>query len=270
MHVPENVLPARVQGGRRQQRWRFLRNRILCARSEDVRRSQSAVGRFWRNPAAAVQGDPLNAFSRDMLMGVFDYLLATRDRGAMERFYAYLGRNGNKMCPKATDNRCRLVPGTWGLFGMVMRSLGIPRPFLIRAAEKTVEADLLLASTTVPPGYQMQLVSHHLMVRRAMGQDTPAMRWAAQHIAKRQPLNPLFRYLADGATEEVAQLTREICQAQRGALAHDVFFQRELARNAEGKIVVLRDWKEPVAPLASDVANGHDCIIVLNSLLSGR
>jgi hypothetical protein len=33
--------------------------------------------------------------------------------------------------------------------------------------------------------------------------------------------------------------------------------------------VVIRDWKDPVPPLARDVASGHDCLIVLNFLLGG-
>jgi hypothetical protein len=112
------------------------------------------------------------------------------------------------------------------------------------------------------------LVAHHILVRRLLGQNTAVMKQAAKHIAKKQPLNPLFVYLHDGATEEAAKLTMEICKPGKGAQANDVFFQRELKRNAAGEIVVIRDWGEPVPPLARDVANGHDCLIVLNHLLA--
>ena len=67
------------------------------ARCEDVKRSQSADGRFWRNPVKAPQGDMKNSFSRDMLMGVFDYVITTRDRAAFERFYDYLRHHKRKM-----------------------------------------------------------------------------------------------------------------------------------------------------------------------------
>ncbi len=240
------------------------------ARCEDVKRSQGATNRFWRNPTEARnQKSPGgNSFSRDMLMGVFDYALVTNDKASFDRYYQYLRAHHNKMCDDATDNRCHLIPGTWGIFGMVMKKLGIKRPILIEASQKTVDADLLLSANTVPAGYQMELVAHHVMVRRLLGQNTAAMREAVKHIAKKQPLNPLFVFLHDGPTEEAASLAREICSPQPGALTDDVFFQRKLERNAAGKIVVIRDWKEPVPPLARDVANGHDCLIVLNSILN--
>jgi len=239
------------------------------ARCEDVRKSQAADGRWWRNPTAAVSGDPKNSFSRDMLMGVFDYVLVSNDKAAFQRFFNYIRSHGNRMCNDATDNRCQLVPSTWGLFSMVKSRLGIARAFWEKLAEATVDIDVFAAAATAPKGYQMQLVSHHLIVRRAMGQNSSAMRQAARRIASRQPLNPLFRFLAEGSSEEAASLAMEICRPTRGALAHDIFFQRELQRNAQGKIVVIRDWNEPVAPLASDVANGHDCLITLNFLIGG-
>ena len=238
------------------------------ARCQDIKRSQGADGRFWRSPNR-VNTDKGDTFSRDMLMGVFDYAIATKDKAAFEKFYVYLRGHKNKMCPDASDNRCHLLPGTWGIFGLVMKQLGIHRPALIVAAKGTIDIDLLIGANTVPAGYQMELVAHHVMVRRALGQNTRVMKEAAQHIAKKQPLNPLFVYLRDGATEEAAALTQEICKPTKGALAHDIFFQRELKRNAAGEIVVIRDWHEPVPPKASDVANGHDCLIVLNWLLAG-
>jgi hypothetical protein len=242
------------------------------ARCEDVRRSQGPDGRFWRNPTAAAEQrepDGKNSFSRDMLMGVFDYALVTRDRAAMERFVSYIRSHKNRMCPDATDNRCRLVPSTWGLVSLVLKNLGARRPAWMKLAEKTVDVDVLAAAATAPKGYMMELIAHHLLVRRALGQDTAAMRWAAKKIARRQPLNPLFRFLSEGATEEAAALAREICPPQKGRLAHDFFFQRELRRDGSGQIVVIRDWKDPVPPPARDVASGHDCLIVLNLLLGG-
>jgi len=238
------------------------------ARCEDVRRSQTADGRFWRNPTYAADGrDTGDSFSRDMLMGVFDYIIVTGDRGAFERFLAYLKKHRNRMCPDASDNRCRLVPSTWGLVSYVEKKVGLRRKFLHRVAEKTVDLDVFLSGLTAPKGYFMELVAHHILVRRALGQNTAAMRDAAKRIAQRQPLNPLFRYLHEGATEEAAALAKETCPAEKGRLAHDIFFQRELKRDASGQIVVIRDWKDPVPPPARDVASGHDCLIVLNLLL---
>jgi hypothetical protein len=242
-----------------------------AARCDDVKRSQSADGRFWRNPTTAKTqvepGDGKNSFSRDMLMGVFDYLIRSNDKAAMERFLAYLHAHKNRMCPDATDNRCRLVPSTWGLVGFVAKKIGVPVNSWVKLAEKTVDVDVFLASETAPKGYMMELIAHHIMLRRALGQNTAAMKSAAKRLAGRQPLNPLFRTLDEGPTEEAAALALEICPAQKGKLAHDIFFQRELERDASGAIVVLRDWHEPVPPKASDVASGHDCMIVLDALL---
>jgi hypothetical protein len=150
---------------------------------------------------------------------------------------------------------------------MVMKKLGVRRPFLIEMAQATVDADLFTAANTVPAGYQMELVAHHVMVRRLMGQNTGAMREAAKHIAKKQPLNPLFLWLHDGPTEEAAQLALQTCADHMGYKSGDIFFQRRLERNAQGEIVVIRDWHEPVPLPAKEIASGHDCMIVLSALL---
>ena len=242
-----------------------------AARCNDVKRSQSADGRFWRNPTTAQTqvepGDGKNSFSRDMLMGVFDYVIRSGDKAAFERFLSYLHAHHNRMCPDATDNRCRLVPSTWGLVGFVAKKVGAHTNLWVKIAEKTVDLDVWLSSVTAPKGYMMELIAHHIMTRRALGQDSRAMKQAARRLAERQPLNPLFRALHEGPSEEAAQLAREICQPQKGRLAHDIFFQRELQRDASGTIVVIRDWHEPVPPPAKDVASGHDCMVVLDVLL---
>ena len=36
---------------------------------------------------------------------------------------------------------------------------------------------------------------------------------------------------------------------------------------AAGEIVVIRDWGAPVLPKASEVANVHDCLVVLDQIL---
>ncbi len=238
------------------------------ARCNDVKLSQAADGRWWRNPTAAHKPDEIDSFSRDMLMGVFDYALVTKDHAAFDRYYHWLRDHGRKMCPHASDNRCHLLPGTWGIFGWVMKALGSKRPLLITVAAATVDADLLLAAE--PPAvqnFQRELVAHHILVRRLLGQNTGAMREAARRIAKAQPLNPLFVYLHDGPTEEAAKLTQEICKSTRGSMASDIFFQRGLKRDSKGVIVVIRDFHDPVPPPARELANGHDCLIVIGNLL---
>ncbi|MBS2023762.1 MAG: hypothetical protein JST92_15265 [Deltaproteobacteria bacterium] len=238
------------------------------ARCNDARLSQTADGRFFRNPIYARNGDAIDSFSRDMLMGVFDYVLATGDKDSLERFYKWIRSDHDKLCPKASDNRCNMVPGGWGLYGMVMKHVGLKVPLLLAAAEATVDIDLASGALTVPPGYRMELVAHHIITRRKMGMNTVVMRDAAKKIAKKQPLNPLFVVLDEGPTEHVAQLTMEICKPTRGAQVNDTFFQRELRRNDKGEIVVIRDWQEPVPPRASDVANGHDCLMVIDQILA--
>ena len=235
------------------------------ARCNDVKRSQGPDGRWWRNPSAVGHED-VDAFSRDMLMGVLDYVLVTGDKAAFERFLDYVHAHGNKMCPKASDNRCHLVPDTWGLVGFVMKKLGIHRPWLIVVAEATVDASLFVTANTAPLGYMLELVAHNIITRRLIGQNSGAMREAARRMAKRQENNPLFVYLHEGATEQAAKLALEICQPTMGKWPGDIFFQRRLERNAQG-IYVIRDWHEPVPPLAREIASGNDCMIVLNALL---
>ncbi len=77
----------------------------------------------------------------------------------------------------------------------------------------------------------------------------------------------LGNLLIDGPTEEAAKLTQEICKPTRGSMASDIFFQRGLKRDSEGVMVVIRDFHDPVPPAARELANGHDCLIVIGNLL---
>ena len=245
---------------------------LLClsgetARCEDVRRSQGSDGKFWRAPQFVGVEEYPGSFSRDMLMGALDYLVATKDIVSAVKYIDYLNSHHGRLCAVSTENECSIFTPNWGMMGRVFKSLGIPRLGRMKLWNLTVGPDLLMEALTVPKGFPMELVAHNLILLKKMGYDTEPMRGAAQHLAQRQPENPLFEVLAHGASAHAIELTRSICPGAPSKYAEDIFWQRELIRNDAGEIELVRDWGLPHT-LARETANGHDCLLLINLLLN--
>jgi hypothetical protein len=144
---------------------------LLCFAGEGigctfVKQSMGASGQVWRTPVHK-ELDDSNQFSRDMMLGVSLYLLATKDRTYAVKYAAYLeSRRGfacvkdvqnddldrqqkidkclpkvakqwgeivlGSGCPNADDSKCTVMPTIWDSFFYVYKAIGVaPSPSMI-------------------------------------------------------------------------------------------------------------------------------------------
>ncbi len=237
-------------------------------RCSDIRRSQGADGRWWRAPRLIHQTTE-DSFSRDMFMGLMYYFTKTRDTVALDRWLNYLKSHNNKMCDDASDNRCNLMPSTWGLLGHTLKHLGYKPTLKMKLGAQVLPAEMLISAATAPKGFELVLLADNLFFLRSLGYNATWMKEVAKIALKRQPENPLFQYLVDGPTEKLGQLLLEACPAEPSEKGDDVFWQRELARNDQGQLIIIRDdWGADNSRIpVRRMVNGHDCIIAMNLLL---
>ncbi len=237
-------------------------------RCNDIRRGQDADGRWWRAPKLIHQ-ETGDSFSRDMFMGLMYYFTKTRDTVALDRWLNYLKSHGNKMCDDASDNRCTLMPSTWGLLGHTLQYLGYKPTLKMKLGAQILPAEMLISAATAPKGFELVLLADNLFFLRSLGYNATWMQKVAKIALKRQPENPLFQYLVNGPTEQLGQLLLEACPAEPSEKGDDVFWQRELARNDQGQLIIIRDdWGADNSRIpVRRMVNGHDCIIAMNFLL---
>ncbi len=236
-------------------------------RCNDIKEAQDTDGRFWRAKGLIGQ-TKANSFSRDMFMGLMMYFTKTKDVDSLNRWMDYLSNHRNKMCDDAKDNRCSLMPSTWGMLGIARQYLGLKQNWKMKIGRQILPGEMVITAKTAPLGFELELLSDNIIFLRSLGIDTSWIRNSADILNRRQPNNPVFKFLSEGSTEELAQLISDACPAEPSAQADDIFFQRRLERNADGVLVIVRDWGEPTPIPVKQMADGHDCIISLNLLLN--
>jgi hypothetical protein len=230
-----------------------LFNGLLCLSGDElsceaVRRSQGSDGRMWR-AEFRVASDAVNSFSRDMAMGVLAYLLATRDTELATRWMTWIESNGNRLCRESSDNRCNFTPGFWSLFREVWAHLGLPLNQQMRSAIVSDTVMALLQSQFSPPGFELHLAAVNLLVRRSMDQKSTTLDSLAQALAARQPENPFFGYLRDGASGHVVRQALQWCPKTQPPTRVEWSFER----NQQDK-----PWERSM---------GWECIMLANFLI---
>ena len=140
---------------------------IGCRTAHD---SFDEEGRAWRNPKHEPLGDG-NSFSRDMLLGALYYFTATKDTETEAKFRKYVKDNGI-LCPDATDNRCEMTPGMWGLWGEVSRYIGVEPNTTMKVNMFVDDKQMYLQSIVSPSGYQRELVAMEILLRSFMARNS--------------------------------------------------------------------------------------------------
>lgn len=156
-------------------------------------------GRGWRNPKHEPLGDG-NSFSRDMLLGALYYFAAPKDTQTEANLRAYVRATG-RLCDDATDNRCEMTPGMWGLWGEVARYIGNEPTDTMKANMLIDDKQIYLQSLTSPAGYQRELVAMEILLRRHMSRDSRLLQWASAELFKKNADNPLYEMLEHGCTD---------------------------------------------------------------------
>ena len=159
-------------------------------------------GRLWRSPAR-VNNDTENSFSRDMTLGFLTacaYDAKNRKDGyglhldPLFAFVEYINQIG-KLCPDATDKRSTVTPAIWWQIHSVR--LGLVRPLFAKTAW-LLRPYLLISALTSPSGYQRHLVVVHLYIQTILHGRAKrgTLLWTAKMLARKEPKNPFFLWLA--------------------------------------------------------------------------
>jgi hypothetical protein len=192
----------------------------LCLAEEPTgcstaRASFDIDGRGWRNPKHEPLGEG-NSFSRDMLLGALYYFAATKDVQAEANFRSYVKRTG-RLCDDATDNRCEMTPGMWGLWGEVAGYIGNEPTDTMRINMLLDDKQLYLQSLTSPAGYQQELVAMEIILRRYISRNSKLLEWSSAKLYDKNKNNPLYEYLENGCTDKFFEQFIQLSPAQEPA-----------------------------------------------------
>lgn len=183
----------------------------LCLAGEEIgcetaRRSIDSMGRAWRSPARVGHIEIANSFSRDMLLGLLAYLIATKDTDSAAKFLLYTEAIGGRLCPDALDNKCSMTPATYGLMKLVWQHIGLtpsPKMYLYAIIDDAVLEGQAL---TADAGYQLELIATHILLRQKLGDYNKTLERAAKKLTERQPENEYYELVYRGKTERFMQL----------------------------------------------------------------
>lgn len=158
---------------------------------------QDEQGQMFRSPRLKDEGPARNSFSRDMATG-FTLAAASSERvwPAYKLWIEYILANECEAC-EVHDGRCIMTPGIffWAHY------LGIFVPWWYRYTAYLNRLYLSLACYVNPTGYQLHLAGVSLLIQKKLGQWGWLEQKGALRLAKRQPKNPFFQWLAGNNSE---------------------------------------------------------------------
>lgn len=213
-------------------------NGLLCLSGNNdacaaVAFAQGPDGKIWRSPFRRLNGGGgVNTSSRDMFVGFMAYLSRTHDTARARLFESYVNSHGGRLCEDATDDRCDLLPTSYGLMAYVWDGIGLSVSVAGEGVKATLSSELLAEAEVVDTGYALTLVVDQLLVIRQLGQSGPVLAKAAAAALGRQPDNPLYRFVVEGSTSAVAQEVLDQAPTHRPSTANQWAVSRDTAEQA--------------------------------------
>lgn len=167
-----------------------LWNGLLCASGEAfaceaVRKMQEPEGWVRRSGSRVGNVTELNPTSRDMVLGFALYVQTTGDRPAVERLLAYWKQTG-RLGPRC-DDRCIATP-------LVLNALRVAAG--IGTGQVADHIFVLQNAQGAPAGYARHLAMIEVWIRKRAGWKGQIIDEAAKVLAKREPSNGFFAYVA--------------------------------------------------------------------------
>jgi len=160
-------------------------------------------GGLLRHPDADPSAE--NSSSRDELLGHLLTITTTKDKEHAERVFAIV-RDG-KICNNSTDTRCSMTPMMWGLMRVTWNHIGLKPSWQMLASNVGDDHTLLVQAESAPTGFELHLIGVNLLLRAKTDTWSSTNTKVAATLAKRQPENEFFQYLA-GNNKEAARLLR--------------------------------------------------------------
>lgn len=227
---------------------------LLCLSGEQdqcdaVKASIDVDDTLCRNPDCSRDK---NSSSRDMLLGFLAYLAKTRDHTNGMRVHDAIVSNDYKICDDATDNRCDFnhpqYDAGWNLWYQIWKKSGFKPSADMEKGSLLGETITSLQSVFAPEGYQLHLVASELWIHQEINDWNILLQNAADQVLNRQPNNPFYEYVANGATSRAASLVLQKCPRIQPAEPLDWAWRRTEIEQA---------WTR---------SKGWDCIFMINLL----
>ncbi len=267
------------------------------ALSQNTDPQSPLYGAVYRNPYMMRNPQFIKglSFSRDMALGVFGYLVRTKDKAFAKRWMNFILRNekvrtldvpllrkikGYNVCPpggREHSETCHFSQGMWALSAYVWKYLGLfnkketPRKALkkMRQALWLDSKNIILQAKLIPSRegrfYNALLLTESLLIRAKIGATLGLVRRAARILNKRVRFrHPIISYLAYGATEYAAQKILEFCPA-------DYPLYGQIHTPTQTQIGASWVWSSRFRYIGSTQPSdkwiapwGHDCIQAIN------
>ena len=182
-----------------------------------------ATGKWYRSPRRAQTnnlGSP-NSFSPDMALGAQLYVATTNDRDSLKSWLVWMddhrpcwiGSGDScvkglllRFCTDDPEKGCTARPGDLAILDATTTKMGIFPPTkdvqnLLHQAGINLMDMVWTSSQVNEPGYSQHLTGVEVLLLRRLGYKDDRLTAAAQTLAKKQPQNPFFQYLAEGPTQ---------------------------------------------------------------------
>jgi hypothetical protein len=232
----------------------------------DVRNSQGQNGRWWRGPGK-VDIEEVDSFSRDMSLGLASWLLTnpTDGKAAFIKWLHWIEFSGNgRMCLKSSDSRCDIKGNQKNVFKALIREYKIHESSakdyqIVKKFNEGYSLNLFSTETNFTPiGYQLHLKAQELLILKKLNYiDDEFYLEIAEKILNKDPVNPFYEYLFKGISPRLVDRVLFMCPSSRNLL-------KSVRHRYGGDWIWQRDMKER----SWEIANGHDCVFLLNLMIS--
>ena len=183
-------------------------------------------GRPVRSPDRIAEPDSVDAFSKDMLLGVLLWTLVVRDPEPLEKLIGYVNRTGC-LCSPSSDRRCTMTPQMTYLTNKVAHAVGIKARLKGDWLPGWLFIALEVASALVTPlGFECHLLSVKALICKLLGKSSKVV---PDILARRDSGNPWFLYLAGDSDRAAMTLLSQQVEPGQG---HQWSWERDSAEKA--------------------------------------
>lgn len=236
-------------------------------RCNDVLNSQGSDGRWWRGPGR-VGIEDIDSFSRDMSLGLASWSIALGEsaKAPLENWLDWIetNENGLRMCKIASDNRCNIRGNTKNIFKKIISNLNLDtgdraKYKVIKKFKSGFAWTLWYPETIVTPvGYQLHFKAIELWLMKTLGIiSDDRFKTIAKVIFEKDPFNPFYEYLYLGISPELVDKVLMMCPSTRSVI-------KTVPHSYGGDWIWQRNSKDR----AWEIANGHDCVSLLNLMVA--
>lgn len=235
-------------------------------RCTEVKNSQGANGRWWRGPGR-VNIEVKDSFSRDMSLGLASWLIIKSEskKEAFIKWLDWIEKHGDgRMCIDSSDSRCEIKGNQKAVFKALLNEYKIHESVIkshkvVKKFKEGYGFNLWSIETNFTPvDYQLHLKAIELLILKNLNSisDNHYLE-VSRKIYEKDALNPFYEFLYMGISPRLVDRVLTMCPSARN-------LQKTLRHSYGGDWTWQRNSKER----SWEIANGHDCVFMMNLMIS--